>query len=128
MRLLACRRGLSDAERVLEKIQLEIKSISSKKSKDEEHWQRGYLSALEGMLVAIKSGDTRYALITRLPTFDRKRIIEARRRFQVESRNQFEGAFDRGFFAAWAEFLRFVEEAQVKDESETLNSYLEEKG
>ncbi len=126
MRLLVGRRSLTEAERVLEKISLEIKDVV-KDGRNQGRWQKGYLTALEGMLVAIKSGDTRYTLMNRLGAYDRKRIEEARHKFLAESRNQFEGDFDRGFFAAWAEFLHLFEETQVKEESRTLNSYLEEK-
>ena len=117
MRLVA-RRSLSEAERTLEKVRLEIKGTS---------WQKGYLNALEGMLVAIKSGDTRYVFMNRLDVDDRKSVDEARQRFHREARNQFEGEFDRGFFTAWTEFLRLLKEVEKKEEPKTLNSYLVEK-
>jgi hypothetical protein len=118
MRLIA-QRSLSEAERTLEKIRLEVKGTP---------WQKGYMNALEGMLVAIKSGDTRYVYMNRLEASERKMVDEARQRFHKEARNPFEGEFDRGFFAAWAEFLHlFKEIEETKEEPRTLNSFLEKK-
>lgn len=119
MRLIA-QRSLSEAERTLEKIRLEVRGTP---------WQKGYTNALEGMLVAIKSGDTRYVYMNRLDASERKMVDEARQRFHKEARNPFEGEFDRGFFAAWAEFLHLLKEVvgETKEEPRTLNSYLERK-
>jgi len=116
---LIAQRSLSEAERTLEKIRLEIKGTP---------WQKGYINALEGMLVAIKSGDTRYVYMNRLEASERKMVDEARQRFHREARNPFEGEFDRGFFAAWSEFLHLLKEVgETKEEPKTLNSFLDKK-
>ena len=90
-------------------------------------WEQGFLNALEGMLVAQRSGDTRYMYLSRLDLKNQRRMDEARRSFQAEARNPLEGGFDRGFFSAWVEFLRVVKSSLVeKGESKTLEGFLEE--
>ncbi len=118
LRLLT-QRSFSEADRTLEKIRFEIKGTP---------WQKGYVNALEGMLVALKSGDTRYVYMNRLETNERKMVDEARLKFHREARNPFEGEFDRGFFAAWSEFLHLhTKTRETKEEPKTLNSFLEKK-
>lgn len=116
---LIVERNLAAAERTL----LEIR-----KTTKEAEWERGYLNALEGMLVAERSGDTRYVYLSRLDLKNHKKIEEARKTFQMEARNVLEGEFDRGFFSAWSEFLRMVRsslETEKSDEPETLDGFLE---
>ncbi len=113
-------RNLAAAERTLKEIQKTLKDMT---------WERGYINALYGMLVAEKSGDTRYVYLSRLDLKNRKKVEEARRTFHMESKNPLEGEFDRGFFSAWSEFLRLVKsslDAEKSDGPKTLNGFLEE--
>lgn len=113
-------RNLAAADRALTEIRKTLKDGT---------WERGYLNALGGMLVAEKSGDTRYVYLSRLDLKNHKKVEEARRTFQMESRNHLEGEFDRGFFSAWLDFLRLVKsslDAEKSDVPKTLNSFLEE--
>jgi len=118
LRLFA-EKSVAEAERILGKIRQEMQGTM---------WQRGYINALEGMIVALKSGDTRYVYLSRLDPNDHRTMEEARRKFQAEARNPLEGEFDRGFFSAWVELLRILrasrEAKEAKEEVKTLNGFL----
>ena len=117
---LILERNLAAAERTLTEIRKTLKDTT---------WEHGFLNALDGMLVAEKSGDTRYVYLSRLDLKNHKKVEEARRTFQMESKNLLEGEFDRGFFSAWSEFLRLVKtslDAEKSDVPKTLNGFLEE--
>jgi len=117
---LILERNLAAADRTLIEINRTMKNSG---------WERGYLNALEGMIVAERSGDTRYVYLSRLDLKNHKRLEEARRTFQTESKNTLEGEFDRGFFSAWSDFLRTARlelDAEKGEEPKTLSNYLEE--
>ena len=115
---LILERNLAASERTIIEIKKILKDVP---------WEQGYLNALEGILVAEKSGDSRYVYLSRLDLKNQKKIEEARRTFQAESRNPLEGEFDRGFFSAWSEFLKIVKSSLENEENEmpkTLNGFL----
>lgn len=112
-------RNLAAAERILTDIRPTLEGSA---------WQKGYLNALEGMLVTQRSGDTRYVYLSRLDLKDPKKIDEARRCFQAEVKNPLQGEFDRGFFSAWLEFLRAAKSflGAEKETAKTLDGFLKE--
>ena len=88
-------RRFAEAERVFER-------IIEKTNKTE--WNSGYLHALEGMLLAQKSNDS-YAFITNLNFEDEKKLKKSRKEFLKEYKNKIYSDYDRGFFAAWADYM-----------------------
>jgi hypothetical protein len=113
-------RNLAAAERVLMDIRESVK---------DSVWEQGYINALEGILVAQRSGDTRYVFLSRLDLNDRRKVEEARRYFQVEAKNTLQGEFDRGFFSAWSEFMRIARTSLEDDKgamAKTLNGFIKE--
>ena len=113
-------RNLAAAERTLAEVRKNMKDTK---------WELGYLNALEGILVAERSGDTRYVYLSRLDLKNPKKIDEARRCFQAEAKNPLEGEFDRGFFSAWWEFLRVAKSSlgvEKGEKAKTLDGFLEE--
>ena len=117
---LVLRRNLAAADRTLDKIRISVKDSS---------WENGYLNALEGMIIAERSGDTRYVYLSRLDLNNQKKLEEARRTFLSEAKNPLEGEFDRGFFSAWSDFIRTARlkiDGEKSDEPKTLVSYLGE--
>jgi len=92
-------RNLTEAERTLEKMSQEAKNTK---------WHRGYIHALRGMLIASKSGDDTRAFINRMKDTN---LLKIRRDFAKKSRDPLQTRFDRGFFAAWAEYVEFSEKA-----------------
>ena len=85
---------------MLEKMRQEVKKTE---------WQRGYVRALRGMLVASRSGDDKRAFINRMKDRD---LGEIKKDFARKSREPLQTSFDRGFFTAWLEYLEFSEKAE----------------
>jgi hypothetical protein len=88
-------RRFAEAERVLERMRLKT---------NETEWNSGYLHALDGILLAQKSGDS-YAFIKNVNFDDEKELKKFRKEFLKEYKNKIHADYDRGFFAAWADYM-----------------------
>jgi len=105
-------RKLTDAGRKLERLG---------QTMTEKQWSRGYYNALQGMSLAFKSRDHRYVYISQIDSDDPKKINSVRRKFLEQSRNPLQSDFDKGFFTAWLDYLRFLK----KSISKKMTSYNE---
>ena len=85
---------LTSANKTLERMKDEVST---------ENWQRGYINALEGMLLALKSRNDKSILLNQLGS---KEADKYRRAFSRQSRNKIQGDFDRGFFEAWVDYTK----------------------
>jgi hypothetical protein len=92
----------------------ELELIKQKMHKTE--WNRGYFKALYGMLLAKKSNgnSNSYSFLAKLDLGDKRAINAYRREFLAHVRNKLHGDFDRGFFAAWAEFMRVLSKMNIE--------------
>ena len=88
-------RRFAEAERVLERIRLKT---------NETEWNSGYLHALDGILLAQKSTDS-YAFLKNVNFDDEKELKKFRKEFLKEYKNKIHADYDRGFFAAWADYM-----------------------
>jgi hypothetical protein len=88
-------RRFAEAERVLERI---------RSSTNETEWNRGYLNALDGVLLAMKTNDS-YAFLSNINFEDEKELKKHRKVFLKEYKNKIHTDIDRGFFAAWADYM-----------------------
>jgi hypothetical protein len=88
-------RRFAEAERVLERI---------RKKTNETEWNSGYLHALDGIVLATKSNDS-YAFLTNVNFEDEKELKKNRKEFLKEYKNKIHTDYDRGFFAAWADYM-----------------------
>lgn len=88
-------RRFAEAERVLERI---------RQKTNETEWNSGYLHALEGIVLAKKSNDS-YAFIKNVNLENEKNLRKNRKEFLKEYKNKIHTDYDRGFFAAWADFM-----------------------
>jgi hypothetical protein len=100
-------RRFAEAERVLERIRLKT---------SETEWNSGYLHALDGMLFAQKSGDS-YSFLNNLNFKDEKELKKIKKEFLKESRNKIHADYDRGFFSAWADYMRISIKALADTEA-----------
>lgn len=89
-------RRFAEAERVLERIRLKT---------NETGWNSGYLHALDGILFAQKSNDP-YAFFNNLNFDNESALKKFKREFLRESKNKIHADYDRGFFSAWADYMR----------------------
>ncbi len=98
-------RRFAEAERVLERI---------RKKTNETEWNSGYLHALDGILLAQKSSDS-YAFIKKVNFEDEKDLKKFRKDFLAEYKNKIHSDYDRGFFAAWADYM-LISKKSLADE------------
>jgi hypothetical protein len=92
-------RQFAEAERILERLKLKI---------DMSERNRGYFQALYGMLLAQRNNDDRYAFLSNLNIEDKKELHSYRREFFRQSEHRLHADYDRGFFSAWADYMRIL--------------------
>ena len=92
-------RQFAEAERVLERLRLKIQ-------KNERN--RGYLQALNGILLASKSNDDQYLFLSNVNLKDKGELEKHRSEFLKHTRDSLNAEYDRGFFSAWADYTRVL--------------------
>jgi len=100
-------RRFAEAERVLERIRLKT---------NETEWNSGYLHALDGILLAQKSTDA-YAFLKNVNFNDEKELKKFRKEFLKEYKNKIHADYDRGFFAAWADYMLISKKSLANPET-----------
>jgi hypothetical protein len=88
-------RRFAEAERVIERIRTKT---------NETEWNSGYLHALDGILLAQKSNDS-YSFIKNVDFEKEEELKNYRKVFLKEYKNKIHTDYDRGFFAAWADYM-----------------------
>jgi len=79
-----------------------------RKRVEENEWNRGYIQALEGMLSAQRSKEDSYAFLPNLEFNDKKELRKHRQEFLRYATDRLHADYDRGFFSAWAEYMRVL--------------------
>jgi len=125
---LVLNKQFAEAERELERL---------KQKMQKTEWNRGYFRALYGMLLVRRSNNSdSYAFFSKLDISDKEALQNFRREFLNHVKNRLHGDFDRGFFAAWADFTRvasrlnitnIVENKSAASEGEEARKLLEDK-
>jgi hypothetical protein len=93
-------RRISDAEKELDTIRTSIPATESAK---------GYLKALEGLLLTAKSTDDKYLYLSKIETTPAK-VKTLRREFgQQHTANVLHSDYDRGYFQAVESYLKKLE-------------------
>jgi len=103
---LLVNRRFAEAERELERIEQKMHKTE---------WNRGYFRALYGMLIARKSNNDDYAFLSKADLNDGKVLRNYRKEFQGHVKSKLDGDFDRGFFSAWAKFMRVLSKLAVNN-------------
>jgi len=103
---LLVNRRFAEAERELERI---------KQKMHKTEWNRGYFRALYGMLIARKSNNDNYAFLSKLDLNDKNVLQNYRKEFRGHVKSKLHGDFDRGFFSAWAKFMRILNKLAVNN-------------
>jgi len=101
---LVTARQFAEAERVLERLKQKIQ-LSER--------NRGYFQALYGMLLAQRNNDDRYAFLSNLNIKDKKELRTYRREFMRQSEHRLHADYDRGFFSAWADYMRILPKLEL---------------
>ncbi|MBS7623121.1 hypothetical protein KEJ39_05535 [Candidatus Bathyarchaeota archaeon] len=112
------------AERRLRDCEKELEQLRGALTNSE--WNRGYLKALEGLLLTLKSNDGRYLYLQRLK-MDDKTVRRLKEDFRKHSSSELHADYDRGYFAALTDYastleavkpwLSQVQDAEVADDS-----------
>ena len=103
---LLVNRRFAEAERELERIEQKMHKTE---------WNRGYFRALYGMVIARKSNNDDYAFLSKADLNDGKVLRNYRKEFQGHVKSKLDGDFDRGFFSAWAKFMRVLSKLAVNN-------------
>jgi hypothetical protein len=103
---LLVNRRFAEAERELERI---------KQKMHKTEWNRGYFRALYGMLIARKSNNDDYVFLSKLDSDDKNVLRNYKKEFQGHVKSKLHGDFDRGFFSAWAKFMRVLSKLAVNN-------------
>jgi len=101
---LATTRQFAEAERILERIKQKM-HVSER--------NRGYFQALYGILLTQKNNDDRYAFMSSIDLTDKKQLKNYRREFLSHVESGLHGEYDRGFFEAWADFMKVLPKLDV---------------
>ena len=110
-------RRFAEAERVLERIRLKT---------NQTEWNSGYLHALDGILLAQKSSDS-YAFIKNVNFDEEKELKKFRKEFLKEYKNKIHADYDRGFFAAWADYMLISKKSLANPETSKQPAKVKEK-
>jgi hypothetical protein len=92
-------RRFAEAERTLERVKLKVHATE---------WNRGYLEALQGILLATKSNDDQYVFLSNVNPDNKDELKQYRREFLESAKNKLHADYDRGFFSAWADHVRVL--------------------
>ena len=90
-------RKFTDAER-------ELENLKEKKFPDEDY-QNGYVNALEGLLLSVRSGDERD--FYNRPFLNGKSQDEYIKEFKEFRKLPVRTQFDQGYFSAWTDILQY---------------------
>ena len=101
---LVTKRQFAEAERILDRIKQKIKMNER---------NRGYFQALYGMLLVQKNNDDRYAFLANHDFQDKKELLNYRHEFLRQSEYRLHGDYDRGFFSAWADYMRILSKLEL---------------
>jgi len=97
-------RQFAEAERILERIKQKMQMTER---------NRGYFQALYGLLLAQKSNSDRYAFLSNLNFNDKKELKTYRLEFLRQSEHRLHADYDRGFFSAWADYMRILPKLEL---------------
>ena len=90
-------RRFTDAEKTME-------AIRTRKFTDAE-FKTGYINALEGLLLSVRSGDERD--FYNRNNFDEKSLKAHRDEFKEFRKTPIRTQFDSGYFAAWSDIMQY---------------------
>jgi len=96
---LVTARRFAEAERVLLRLRQKISTTE---------WNTGYFQALRGMLLAQRSNYDRYSFLSNVNFKSQDELQGYRREFLRHARNKLHADYDRGYFAAWASYMRVL--------------------
>lgn len=95
---LLLKREITPAERLLERIE---------KNLQDSDLEKGYLTALKGILVSVRTKSSSDSLAHQV-IGDRKKASSVIKDFNKRSKTRWETDFDKGYFTAWKDYLKII--------------------
>jgi hypothetical protein len=99
-------RRITDAEKELDTIRTTIPATET---------GRGYLKALEGLLLTAKSNDDKYLYLFKVEKTPKK-LKALRKEFAIQGTNRLHAGYDIGYFQALENFIRKLERSDIPQE------------
>jgi hypothetical protein len=115
LRLIVERR-IADAEKELEALRPKIGNTE---------WNRGYVRALEGLLLTRKANNDSYLFFAK-KEFDKKTLKALIKEFTQNAASPLYGDYDRGYFSCLARLVKAMEEAGVYTLTNNTRNHTEE--
>jgi len=109
-------RKFAEAERVLERIHARMKNSRKKE------FNKGYLAALNGIILSHRSSGGSYEFFSNLDLNDISALEKHYRDFKKHAGGMFQADYDRGYFSALTDFLRVIIKTVGKNEGERTRS------
>jgi len=97
--ILIGERRMSEAERELQTI---------REKSDSSQWEKGYMKALEGLLLTQKSASDKYIYLARV-NLNEESAKKLKMEFAEHASNELHGEYDRGYFKALSDYVDVVE-------------------
>lgn len=90
-------RRFTDAEKAL--------SVIKERKFTDEEYKTGYINALDGLLLSVRSGDERD--FYNRNNFDQKSLKDHKEDFKEFRKTPIRTQFDSGYFAAWSDIMQY---------------------
>lgn len=109
-------RKIADAEKELEDLRPKIGNTE---------WNRGYVKALEGLLMTRKANNDNYLFFAK-KEFDKKSLKALMKEFANNAESPLYGDYDRGFFSGLVQLAKVMEEEGVYSLTNNTRNHAEE--
>ena len=101
-------RRIKDGEAEFDRISLSL---------DDSEWNKGYLKALEGLLITFKTNNSKYLYLHRDDLEDQKIKKKFKEELKKHSNNELHADYDRGFFSALMDYFTITEQGKISRRS-----------
>ena len=105
-------RAWTDAEKELDAVRQKAQNTA---------WYKGYVKALEGLLLTYRSNDDKYIYLPRaLANRSEDNIKQLQKEFGEFASNEIHGEYDRGYFKALADYVTLLSSLKMAQPTETV--------
>jgi hypothetical protein len=113
-------RAWTEAEKELDSI---------RQNSENTPWSKGYVKALEGLLLTFRSNDDKYIFLPKMLANGSEETIKSlRKEYNEFASNELHGDYDRGFFKALEEYLsKLTVQKPILETREVVEKTVEEK-
>lgn len=98
------------AERQIKDGEVEFDRVSL--SLDDSEWNKGYLKALEGLLITFRTNNSKNLYLQRKELEDQKMRKKFKEELKKHSNNELHADYDRGFFSALMDYFTVTEKGK----------------